>query len=188
METLGRIYAEVTSALCEQTIECGGQKFQPDDGTGYLDCRLSHAMVITHYGEALHPGTIANSFNSMLHKNVNLQHQLRAHDRAKIMKDRIVGCVAAVELLGGDGQSQNGKPRMDTNGHESNAGARLCEPQRARRPSVSNPVPHSIPCGTAAGRRRSLRIRVNSCPLVVSKSSNYPPSHTDGRGRKSSDW
>jgi hypothetical protein len=94
----GRLFADAGVALCDQAVEINGQKLHPDKTKGYLDFRLSHSLpVITYYGEALHPETIANSFNSMLHQPLNINHAMRIHDKENIPRDRIIGGVVGVE-------------------------------------------------------------------------------------------
>lgn len=97
MKTTTQLLAELS--LCEQGLEVGGQRFEPDATKAYCEIKLSHSWPVrTYYGEALHPATVSKSFRSLLHQPVNRDHQMRVHDPERIIRDRIVGTVVAVEF------------------------------------------------------------------------------------------
>jgi hypothetical protein len=98
-----RIFSNLGVALSANAIEIAGQKLVPDDSKAYADFSISHAFpVITAYGTALHPGTVANSWPSMLHQVFNFSHLMRAYDTSKekseIPRDYILGSIVAVEF------------------------------------------------------------------------------------------
>jgi len=95
----GLLIGEASIAICEQAITIGGQKFTPDQSKAYLDCSLSHSFpVVTFYGDCVHPQTVANSYDTLLHQVVNYGHLMRVYDPETIYKDRILGSVVAVEF------------------------------------------------------------------------------------------
>lgn len=84
---------------CHEPVLCGGATFTPDDTRAYIECRLSHAWpVVTYWRNALHPQTVANSYASMIHQKVDLSHLVKSYDPENITRDRIIGCVVAVEF------------------------------------------------------------------------------------------
>lgn len=97
---VSRLYGSV--ALHGSVLECGGQRFEPDEGSAYVEFRLAHGFpVVSAYGTAVHPGTIANSWRSLVGKPLNFNHQMRANDRSKdkdeIRRDYVLGAVMAAE-------------------------------------------------------------------------------------------
>ena len=92
-----------TVALCANAIEVGGQRLVPDDTKGYCEFRFGYGFpVATAYGTQLHPGTLANSWPSLIHQVFNLGHKMRAYDTSKerkeIPRDYILGVVVAAEF------------------------------------------------------------------------------------------
>jgi hypothetical protein len=97
-----RLFSNPGVALCSNAIEIAGQKLVPDASKAYVEFNISHAFpVITAYGTALHPGTVANSWASMQHQVFNLAHMMRAYDTSKerneIPRDYILGSIVGVE-------------------------------------------------------------------------------------------
>lgn len=96
---MNRATVNAELCLCDVGLEVGGQKFVPDETKAYAEIKLSHSWPVrTYYGEALHPATVARSYSTLLHQPVNRDHQMRVHDPASIVRDRIVGAVVAVEF------------------------------------------------------------------------------------------
>jgi len=95
------------ATLCNAAIEINGQTLEPDESKAYVEFKLGHAFtkasqVITAYGTALHPGTVSNSYRSMMHQVFDLGHKLRAYDKSKerdqIPRDYILGTVVGVDF------------------------------------------------------------------------------------------
>lgn len=85
----------------DQEVVLNGRRWVPDDATAYVQFRLAHSLPsVTTYGTSLHPGTVANSYRTMLHKVFNFGHQMRAYDPEKIPRDRILGSIIDVEFTG----------------------------------------------------------------------------------------
>ena len=86
------------SLLSVANITLGGQTFTADSTKAYFDFTLSHGFpVITSDRTAIHPAVVQRSYLSMLHQVLNLGHAMRAYDPETIPRDRILGCVVAVE-------------------------------------------------------------------------------------------
>jgi hypothetical protein len=80
----------------EQRFEFGGRTWAPDEATAYLLCTLSHTIpTFTWYGEGLAPDVVRGGWQSILHKPLNREHQMRAHDPKTIARDRVIGCTVA---------------------------------------------------------------------------------------------
>lgn len=97
-----RLFSNLGVSLCANAIEIAGQKLVPDASKAYVEFSISHAFpVVTAYGTALHPGTVANSWASMQHQVFNLAHMMRAYDGSKerneIPRDYILGSIVGVE-------------------------------------------------------------------------------------------
>lgn len=99
---LKQSFRAIGTVLAQQTndvIEIAGQKLIPDDTKGYLLCRLAFGFpVVNEFGQAFHPQVIANSYTTMLHQNVNLEHTMVAYDPEKNRQDKVVGSVVAVDF------------------------------------------------------------------------------------------
>jgi hypothetical protein len=96
------VFANLGVSLCANAIDIAGQRLAPDDSKAYVEFWISHAFpVVTAYQTAVHPGTVANSWRSMLHQVFNLDHRMRAYDASKerdqIPRDYVLGSVVAVE-------------------------------------------------------------------------------------------
>ena len=102
-----RLFGQI--ALQSATIELAGQKFAPDESKAYARFTLARAWpAITAYGTNLHPGTVANSYQSMLHQVVDYDHRIRAYDpkkndgtkedESRVARDHIIGAVVAVDF------------------------------------------------------------------------------------------
>lgn len=96
LETLsGRARGE----LCAAAVTCGGQTFTPDEDNAYLAFRLSHSLPgVTVMNCGLHPATIAASWPSIVFKQFNFGHLLKAKDPKKQQADRILGTILAAEF------------------------------------------------------------------------------------------
>lgn len=80
-------------------VELNGQKFTPDGTKGYLKFKLSHSFpVVTSYKQGIHPNVINRSYKTMLHQNLNSEHQLVAYDPQTIGTDKILGAIVAVDF------------------------------------------------------------------------------------------
>jgi len=89
------------SRFDDDQLEFHGRKWKPDDFTAYIAFHLSHSLPsVTSYGTALHPGTIARSWETMRHKVFNLGHLMKAYDPEHITRDRILGTLVDVEWTG----------------------------------------------------------------------------------------
>lgn len=98
MEHLDRTLFSADASMCENAVETSYGVFVPDEFTAYFDVRFSAAFpTVTAFGSCLHPQVIANSYQSMLHKIVNIGHTVRAYDDSGKTRDRIIGTVVAVE-------------------------------------------------------------------------------------------
>lgn len=89
--------------MCANAIEVGGRQLVPDDTKAYCEFRFGYGFpVTTAYGTNLHPGTLANSWPSLVHQVFNLGHKMRAYDRTKerneIPRDYILGLVVEAEF------------------------------------------------------------------------------------------
>ena len=90
-------------SLCANAIDIAGVQLVPDGTKAYLDYTIAHTWpAITAYGTALHPGTVANSYRSMLHQVFNKAHLMKGHDTSKekdqIPRDHILGSIVGVEF------------------------------------------------------------------------------------------
>ena len=93
-----------TLSLCgDDGIEFCGQKFVPDATKAFFTFAVSHAFPnATVRGEAIHPNVVAMSYQSMLHQNVNYEHQIaKYYEGKKDVRDRVIGSVVAVDFPGG---------------------------------------------------------------------------------------
>jgi hypothetical protein len=93
--------------LCEAAIEINGQKLEPDETKGYVQFNIGQGLQVTEDGQlvginayrsSIHPGTVANSYQSMLHQVFNRGHEMKAHDPENISRDHIVGAIVGVEF------------------------------------------------------------------------------------------
>jgi hypothetical protein len=98
-----RVFSNMGVSLCANAIDIMGMNLIPDDSRAYADFSIAHSFpVVTAYGTALHPGTVANSWPSMLHQVFNLAHLMKAYDTSKdkneIPRDFILGSIVGVEF------------------------------------------------------------------------------------------
>ncbi len=98
-----RLFSPVGLELCANVIDIAGVQFVPDDTKAYLDFTIAHTWpAITAYGSAMHPGTVAKSYQSMQHQVFNKAHLMKSYDTSKekdqIPRDHILGTIVAVEL------------------------------------------------------------------------------------------
>jgi hypothetical protein len=81
------------------SIEIGGQTLTADETKAYVEFRLSHSFpVLTCDQTTLHPNTVAQSYQSMLHQVFNVGHIMKAYNPDENYRDRILGSVVAVEF------------------------------------------------------------------------------------------
>lgn len=91
-------------------LELNGQTFVPDDTKGYLRFSLSHGFpVVTQFGLGIHPQVAWQSYQTLLHQNFNLEHQMKAYTPTKRgernrARDRMVGTIVAVDFPRPQGQ------------------------------------------------------------------------------------
>jgi hypothetical protein len=94
------VLSGVFSALNEAAtgIDFYGQRFVPDESTAYCEFRCAYAFPegISVYGDVLLPEVLRASAGSMLHKPLNLRHQMKRYDAENIPRDRIIGSIVAV--------------------------------------------------------------------------------------------
>jgi hypothetical protein len=101
LDELATLTASIELTDPDQAVVLNGRKWLPDDATAYVQFRLAHSLPsVTTYGTSLHPGTVANSYRTMLHKVFNFAHQMKAYDPEKIPRDRILGSIIDVEFTG----------------------------------------------------------------------------------------
>lgn len=82
-----------------QAIFFDGQTYEPNPTRGYVEFRCAHTMpVVNEFGCMLHPAVIARSYQTMLHQQFNLNHQMRFWDKEKIANDRMLGAIVAVRF------------------------------------------------------------------------------------------
>ena len=94
-----RVFGSV--ALNSAALELNGQTFVPDSTKAYAAFTLARGFpVVTAYGTCVHPGTVANCFQSMTHQLVDYDHQMKAYgtDKKPIRDDNIIGTVVAVDF------------------------------------------------------------------------------------------
>jgi len=93
------VFGTCQLSLCGDSVKLGGETFTPDEFTAFMEVELSHSLpVITAYGIAILPAVIASSFRSMLYKQVNIDHLVKAYNPTLIPRDRVIGTVVAVEF------------------------------------------------------------------------------------------
>ena len=74
-----RLFSNLGVSLCANAIDIAGVQLVPDGTKAYLDYTIAHTWpAITAYGTALHPGTVANSYRSMLHQVFNKARLMKA--------------------------------------------------------------------------------------------------------------
>ena len=88
-------------------IEIGGRVFVPDAATAYVEFYMAHCFPVFLDNAApqdkpdrttLHPAVMAKSYQSLVGKPMNMCHLMKAYDPKKILRDRILGTVMAVEF------------------------------------------------------------------------------------------
>lgn len=86
-------------SLCgEDGLRFGNETFVPDATKGYFQFQLSHAFPVhTVYQTGLHPSVIARSYRSLLHQNLNREHQIASYSDDKDVRDKMIGCIVAVD-------------------------------------------------------------------------------------------
>jgi len=97
------VFGSITALQADTTaLEFNGERFLPDQTKAYARFAICHGFpCITAYGTNFHPGTIANSFQSLKHQVVDYDHRMRVHDKSKdkteIPHDQVLGFVASVD-------------------------------------------------------------------------------------------
>jgi hypothetical protein len=80
-------------------IKFGNNFYRPDESKAYVLFELSHSMpVATAHFQCIHPQVIANSWQSILHQNFNLEHRLSIYDPENIQNDKILGAIVDAEF------------------------------------------------------------------------------------------
>ncbi len=88
-------------------IEIAGRVFVPDAATAYVEFYMAHCFPVFLDNAApkekpdrttLHPAVMARSYQSLVGKPMNMCHLMKAYDPKKILRDRILGTVMAVEF------------------------------------------------------------------------------------------
>lgn len=122
--------------LCSGALTLGGETFEPDAATAYMEFHNVHGMEVaydgkrvkatgvTAYGVGTHPAVVKRSYRSMRHKVVNRGHVMKSYykDGQKSPTgeatdhDRILGFVAGVELAGADGKPYHGNGQLGAPG------------------------------------------------------------------------
>lgn len=108
-ESLSTSFDSLSLLLCgdngmEFTSKGQRHTFKPDLTRGYLKFEMAHAFPNRlAYGTAIHPAVVARSADSLLHQNLNYEHQLADHfkddpDRKGKVNDRLLGAVLAVHF------------------------------------------------------------------------------------------
>jgi len=83
----------------DRGILINNQSLKPDLTRAYVESYQSHAFpVVTLYGTALHPQVVANSFQSMQHKLLDLHHLIVAYNPEQNPRDRVLGTIVGVEF------------------------------------------------------------------------------------------
>lgn len=83
----------------ERGILINNQSLTPDLTRAYMESYQSHAFpVVTRFGTALHPQVVANSFQSMQHKLLDLHHMIVAYNPDENPRDRVLGTIVGVEF------------------------------------------------------------------------------------------
>lgn len=79
-----------------------GAVLTPDETKAYVEFDICYAWPVrTAYGGAFHPGTLANSYATMLHQVFNRSHEMRAYaprDQRGSARDRVFGAIVGVEF------------------------------------------------------------------------------------------
>lgn len=76
--------------------------YKPDNWKAYAEFRINHSMpvvagpLVSGNYTAYHPGVLARSYESMMHQQMNLRHQVKSYAPKDIPRDRIVGAIIAV--------------------------------------------------------------------------------------------
>ena len=98
---------QLCSAAGSPGITIGGETYVPDAATAYVEFHLSHAFPVyldnclagdVPDKTCIHPQTVANSYQSLKGKVLNLAHLMRSYDPQLTPRDRILGTVMAVEF------------------------------------------------------------------------------------------
>jgi hypothetical protein len=103
----------VLTAAPEAGLTVGGETFRPDPNIAYVEGVMSHAFPsVTKTRCGIMPAVIDRSYRSLRHKWVNFNHAMKTY--GKSARDRITGCVVAVEFpdapLGGWKVAQSANP------------------------------------------------------------------------------
>ncbi len=87
-------------SLCsEGALTVNGRALIPDHASAYGECFLAHAFPVTTVdGTGIMPQVVANSYQSMLFKVVDLLHIIRAYNPRENKQDRVLGTVIDVEF------------------------------------------------------------------------------------------
>ncbi len=92
---------QVETEVCAAgSVTVGGREFVSDGDTAYVVFSICHGfpVVFPDRGGAFHPATVAASWPTIINKVFNYCHEIRAYDKERIPKDRILGTVLAAEF------------------------------------------------------------------------------------------
>lgn len=98
-----------------------GRQLTPDPTRAYCRFEICYAYPVrTAYGASFHPGTLANSMDSMLHQVFNRSHKMKAYARPEDrdgVRDENFGSIVGVEFatapLGGWKINSPGQPHYE---------------------------------------------------------------------------
>lgn len=84
-----------------EALQVGGQSLLPNKDLAYLEARCAYGLpMVNTLGQAMLPQVIARSASSWVGKVFNVGHAMKSYDAKSILRDRIIGHVAAAEFVG----------------------------------------------------------------------------------------
>jgi hypothetical protein len=108
MERVRASFEHATAAVLESEIEFAGKTWKPDQARAYIVATLCHSFPTRNSnGHGITAATLANSVSDAVNRHFDFEHQLAYYSnmfskQAKgsdvKIKDRICGCIAAVEF------------------------------------------------------------------------------------------
>lgn len=96
----GNCAAEGLELCGAGSVTVGGQVFTANEDTAFIVFRVARSFpaLFPDRGAAFHPGTLANSWQTMQGKVFNFGHQMRSYDKEAYSRDRMLGTVMACEF------------------------------------------------------------------------------------------
>ena len=107
MERVRASFECARAKVLESEIDFAGRKWKPDQARAYVVATLCHSFPARNAnGHGITAATLANSVSDAVNRHFDFEHQLKyysdmfAKDKSKAneVKDRICGCIAAVEF------------------------------------------------------------------------------------------